>query len=111
MRIKFNCIEDFIHELDKDKDKIERGIVRVNNIISASGFSPAVWNMFVAAECIIGGHVVEYRESCGNLWGHGTETDEKTREKNKELRERLDAALFGLGITDIRGGTIEEAQP
>ncbi len=118
MKIKFSNLKDFIEELEKDKDKIERGIVRVNTATQASKMSLAVHLAYVLAECIIvdfiapgiiSSHIIEYREYCGDLWGKGFESDEKTKNKVKELRSQLDAELARLGITDIRGGTIEEA--
>ncbi len=108
MKIKFSNLKDFIEELEKDKDKVERGIVRVNTATQVSTMSPAIHLTFVLAECIIGNHIIEYREYCGDLWGKGFECDEKTRSKEKALRSQLDAELTRLGITDIRGGTIEE---
>ncbi len=108
MKIKFNSLEDFIHEIEKDRDRIERGIMRVNTITQPSQMSPAFCLLFVQAECIIERHIVEYREWCGDLWGKGFESDDKARAKEKDRREKLDHALARLGITDIRGGTIEE---
>ncbi len=119
MKIKFSNLKDFIEELEKDKDKVERGIVRVNTVTQVSKMSPAVHLVYVLAECIvvdfiapgvISSHIIEYREYCGDLWGKGFECDEKTKSKVKELRSQLDAEFARLGITDIRGGTIEETE-
>lgn len=109
MKIKFNNLKDFIEELEKDKGKIERGIVRVNSMTGVLGMS-AIHTVFVLAECIIADRIISYREYCGDLWGKGLECDEKTKGKEKALRSQLDAELARLGITDVRGGTIEEVE-
>ncbi len=108
MKIKFSNMADFIEELEKDKDRIERGIMRVNTITQASSMSPAIQLVFVTAECIVGDHILSYREYCGDLWGAGFECDEKTKGKERSLRARLNENLARLEINDIRGGQIEE---
>ena len=108
MRIKFSNLVDFIAELEKDKDKIERGIVRVNFERRATKFSPNVSTVFLVAECIIAGHILALRVYCGDLWGIGG-TDEETKLKYSDKHRILEAELTRLGITDIRGGAIEDA--
>ncbi len=108
MKIKFSSVIDFIEELKKDKDKIERGIVRVNFERAGTQFSPNIWNVFLRAECIIAGNIVELRSFCGDLWGHGSMSDDRTKRTFDDKRKQLEEELAGMGITDIRGGAIED---
>lgn len=109
MKIKFSTVEDFLDELKRDKEKIERNIVRVNFERAGTKFSPNIWNVFLRAECIIAGHIVELRSFCGDLWGHGMKADEETKRIFDDRRKHLEEELARLGITDIRGGALEEA--
>ncbi len=108
MKIKFSNPVDFIEELEKDKDKIDRGIVRVNYEQAGTKMSPNIWNVFLRAECIIAGHIVELRSFCGDLWGIGSDSDDQTKRTFDNKRKKLEEELARLGITDIRGGTLEE---
>jgi len=106
MKIQFNSIDDFIEDLRVDREKIERGIVRVNFLTKPLNSTPNVRRQFLIAQCIISGHVVALERYLGDIWGIG-ETDEKTHEKGDELRAALINKLRGMGL-EIRGGMIEE---
>jgi hypothetical protein len=110
MKIKFSNLVDFIEELEKDKDKIERGIVRVNFERVDLTFSPNICHVFIRAECIINRNIIELREFCGDLWGIGSASDDDTKKNYSNKKVNLEEGLHRLGITDIRGGTIEETE-
>ena len=105
--IVFNAVEEFLKELETDKDLIERKIVRLTALYQQSKTVPLRY-LFVVATYKAAGELVEYREHAGDLWGMtNLESDKKAIQKSVELSNRIEEECKRLGL-EVRAGMYKE---
>lgn len=92
---------EFIDELERDVDLIERRIVRLTQVTwpDASG---ALTHARVEAAAIVEGRVVRLVVYCGTLWGVAS-SDEPVRKRASELIDSITASLYSLELEPRAG--------
>jgi hypothetical protein len=100
---RFSDSDEYLTELEDDRELIERGIVRVSKTAAPSvdGTATDVW---VESGAIIAGRAVRLREFCGTLWGVGA--DEQVHGRARELQSWLEGELKRVGL-EVRAGVWE----
>lgn len=104
--VVFNAVEEFLRELETDKDVIERKIVRLANLYQQSKMTPVIRHLFVVATYKAAGEIVEFKQFCGDLWN--MEQDKKVIERGIELQQKIEEACKRLGL-EVRAGMYQEA--
>lgn len=96
--------DEYVEELRRDKELVERGLVRVTESarLDAAG---ALTHVAVVFSAIIEGRVVRLRVFCGSLWGGGA--DEDVQERASELVRKREPQLIDAGL-EIRAGGWEQ---
>ena len=116
MTIRFNVVEEFLDELEKDAagnhgSQIDRGIVRLTNQYTPSRISSAIHHLSVVVTCVVAGavgpgSVVRLDHLCGDVCG-AMEHDQRTIDKATDNAQRIEAKARALGLS-IRAGVIED---
>lgn len=104
--VKFSYADDFLDELEKDKDKVDRGIVRLVYSSTPSKLSPNITHLSVVATALVEGQVYRLECYCGDLWRIEGQ-DEVVHQKGKEVKKAIEDGCARLGL-EVRGGSIEE---
>ena len=102
--IRFNVPEEFLAEVEKDKQGIASKIVRVTNLYRQSTVSPVIRHLFVVATYKVTGEIVRLDYHAGDLWR--MEQDEHTRARAKEATQRIEEACATQGL-ELRAGLYE----
>jgi hypothetical protein len=105
--VVFNALEEFLRELETDKEIIERQIVRLTNLYQQSTMTPAIRSLFVVASYKVRGEVVQLKYYAGDLWN--LDQDKKTLEKSNRLQTHIEEACKGYGL-EVRGGLHKEGE-
>ena len=92
---------EYLAEVERDKDLVERSIVRVAKI-GELDYTTALTEVCVESAAVIEGRVVRLRTYCGSLWGLG-DADEKVHQRASQLVEQLEAGLTDAGL-EVRSG-------
>jgi len=106
--VKFNQVDEFCEELEREQNNIDRGIVRVTNSWQQSKLSSNISHVSVIATCSIKGQIVRLDRYCGDHWGLKSETDEKTMQKAEQAQEEIKVCCVRLNL-DMRAGVLEES--
>jgi len=116
MIVKFNQVEEFCDELRKEKDNIERRIVRLTNLYIPSKLSANIRHAKVLATFLVGAfpgavppvqpQIVRLERYCGDIWEPGG-TDKRALEKAEEVSKKIEAVCQELGL-EVRLGVIED---
>jgi len=101
----FHAVEEFLKELEKDKDLVERKIVRLTNLYQQSQMTPVIRHLFVAATYKVAGEIVQFKQHVGDLWN--AEQDKKPLEKSIELQKHIEEVCKEYGL-EIRAGMYTE---
>jgi hypothetical protein len=104
--IVFSAVEEFLKELETDKDLIERKIVRLTNLYQQSPMTPVIRHLFVAATYKAAGEIVQFTQYIGDLWN--AEQDEKPVEKSIALQQQIEEECTQWGL-EVRAGMYREA--
>ena len=103
--VKFNDPEDFLAELTKDKEKVDRGIVRL-----VYSFNPSTHgittHLSVVATALVGTQLYRLEAYCGDLW-HIEKMDQVTYDQGKQIKGMIEKRCATLGL-EVRGGAITE---
>lgn len=103
--VKFSDPEDFLEELAKDKEKVDRGIVRL-----VYSFNPSTHgittHLSVVATALVGTQLYRLETYCGDLWRIES-PDQPVHEKGSAVKEAIAAGCAKLGL-EVRGGAITE---
>jgi len=105
--VVFHAVEEFLKELETDKDLVERKIVRLTNLYQHSKMTPVIRHLFVAATYKAAGEVVQFKQYIGDLWN--AEQDKKTIKKSIKLQERIEDACKRLGL-EVRAEMYKEKE-
>ena len=104
--VNFSHPEDFLEELEKDKDKVDRGIVRLVYSFTPSKLSPNIQHLSVVATALVAGQVYRLEHYCGDLW-HIESQDNPIHEKGKRIKRLIEERCAALGL-EVQGGAIAE---
>lgn len=107
MKVHFNEPSEFCDELEKDKLKVDRGIVRTTFRFEPSKLSPNIHHVFALASYSVDGQVVEMEKYCGDTWGLHTGEDEKVHDRANNYIKTVESACQ-LCKLEMRAGTLEE---
>lgn len=75
--VKFNDIEEFCAEMEKDASDIERRIVRTTTMTRTSSLSPNIRHIIALATYSVDGQVIRLESYCGDLWGVNQDQDKQ----------------------------------
>ena len=104
MRVLFNDVDEFLTELERERESVKRRIVRVTHLLrSLPGL--AVTSMSVVATFECKGDVVRFESRVGHLWGVEHQ-DEPVKARAEATRAAIDAACERLGL-EVRPGVLE----
>ena len=102
--VKFNDTDEFIEELRRDADAVDRKVLRLTFRYRLVDPSP-MQSMAVVASAVIAGHVVELEDRCGTFFQQTREADE-VRAAAKKRADAIRVAAEELGL-EVRSGVFE----
>lgn len=105
LRARFTDPGEYLEELERDRELVERKIVRVTKIATPAGPDNVLTAVLVRAGAIVEGRPVIFEQHCGHLWQHAD--DVKVQDRATRLVEVLEAGLAALEL-EARGGYLEE---
>ena len=106
MLVYFNVVDEFLTELERDRDEVGRGIVRVTHQFRRLHHGTAT-ALSIIATFERAGDVVMLEALAGVLWDVPTQ-DEPVKAHAEATREAIDAACERLGL-EVRGGVLKDA--
>ena len=104
--VQFSDPEDFLAELEKDKEKVDRNLVRLVYQSTPSRMSPNIQHLSVLATALVAGQVYRLEAYCGDLWRIESQ-DQPVYDKGKKVKEQIASGCAKLGL-EVRGGVIGE---
>lgn len=104
--VKFSHPDDFLEELERDKEKVDRGIVRLVYSFTASKLSPNIQHLSVVATALVAGQVYRLEAYCGDLW-RIEDQDQPVHDKGMSVKKQIEYGCARLGL-EVRGGAIAE---
>jgi len=104
--VRFNVYDEFLAELTKDIELVDRRIVRITNLYQGSTVSPSLKHLSVVATAKVGVDIVRLDVYCGDVWGLNTQHNDVTRKKAQDIQHRITQAGAQLGF-EIRAGILE----
>jgi len=104
--IRFCVLEEFLDELEKDADQVERGIVRLTNRYRPRQDISAVRFLSVVATARVGQDILRLEVPCGQLFGIDPH-DKEAVEKAEAIRGIIRRTCERLGL-EVRAGVLEE---
>lgn len=107
MKVQFNEVEEFMEELDKDKTKIDRGIIRTTiRYVNTTG-SPNIKSVIACSTYSVEGQVIELNEYCGDVWGLNNELDKAVVNIAEKFMTLIEETATEYGL-DLRHGILED---
>lgn len=104
MKVKFNITEEFIEEMKKDRDEIERAIIRLTTLKSYSEKTPGLYLISVISTYRRGDEIIELKKFCGDVFGK--EDAAEVWERVQQVYTEIEKAAKELGL-EIRPGVYE----
>jgi len=104
--VRFNVYDEFLAELTKDIELVDRRIVRITNLCQGSTVSSSLKHLSVVATAKVGVDIVRLDVYCGDVWGLNTQHNDVTRKKAQDIQHRITQAGAQLGF-EIRAGILE----
>ena len=104
--VNFSHPEDFLEELEKDKDQVDRGIVRLVYSFTPSKLSSNISHLSVLATALVAGQVYRLEHYCGDLWRIESQ-DKPVHDKGTRIKRLIEERCAALGL-EVRGGAIQE---
>ncbi len=108
MLVKFNDPGEFVEELKKDVELVDRRLVRITGLYRQV-MGPAVRDYSVVATARVGSDLYRLEKYIGQLWGLKAEDDKLVLRKGEEVKDQLDLACVELGLS-VRAGLLEDAK-
>lgn len=102
VRVKFNDLAEFFEEVRKDRDRIDRGILRLT--VRRRYAQPFV-HVAVVASAVIGNTVVHLEQRIGEAF-FGDEKADGLTTKTQAALDKLTEEAKGLGL-EVRAGVYE----
>lgn len=107
--VRFSDRDELMAELAKSKQEIDRGIVRVTNLLRPGRLTPTVRTMSVVVTAAVRGQLIRFERYMGQLWGQGFEDRDKiVADAGHKIVEKISAECAALGL-DVRAGILEDA--
>ncbi len=103
--VTFARSSEFLEELEKDADQVDRGIVRVTFLWTPTKQTPNIDHVSLSASCTVQGQLVKLVEPLGLHW-YPPAPDSGVMETGKEKRDQLTAKLEEFGL-EVRSGVFE----
>lgn len=107
MLVRFNEPSEFISELGKDVELVDRRLVRITGLYRQ--VMGAVRDYSVVATAKVGPDLYRLEKYVGQLWGLKAEADKEVLRKGEEVKDQLDLACVELGLA-VRAGLLENAK-
>ena len=110
--VKFNVVDEFIAELEKEIGpgfcNIERGIVRVSYLNRETAVSPNIRHLLVVATAkLFTGDIMRLQSYCGQIWNM-EDQDKPVLQNAEEKLNKIREACQKLGL-EVRAGAFEES--
>ena len=105
--VVFHAVEEFLKELEMDKEVVERKIVRLTNLYQQSQMTPVIRHLFVAATYKAAGEIVQCEQYVGDLWNMAS--DKKAIEKGIDLQKQVEEACQRYGL-EVRAGMYSDKE-
>lgn len=111
MKVKFNQVEEFCAELEKDAEGgvIDRRIVRCSSLWEASKLSLNIHHVSFLATYSVREEVIELRRYCGDIWRINQENDKKVLDKAEQIGKIIEEVCRRHKL-EVRAGYIEEKE-
>ena len=103
--VLFSDPEEFLTELTRDRDLVDRRIVRLQSLGLRSGIT-SIHFLTVVATTRVGQDVIRLERLCGGLCG-AAESDQRVTEMTEAVRQELESGCARLGL-EVRSGVLEE---
>lgn len=105
LRVRFTEPDEFLAELQRDRDVVERRIVRVTKTVRPL-MNGTIHRVAVEASAIVEGRPLLFAQQIGDLWGQAR--DVEVQERAAALIDVLEAGILELEL-EARPGFLEEA--
>lgn len=105
LSVRFTEPAEYLAELKRDRDLVERGIIRVALVQHAAGPAGVLIRLRVVAGAIVEGRPVIFERIIGDLWGQQA-ADAEVLERAQRIKGELEDGLIDLGL-EVRGGTLD----
>mgnify|MGYP001592156555 CR=1 FL=1 len=101
--VRFNLVEEFLEELEKDKEIVERKIVRITSLFTQTKDFP-IKHLSVVASYKVAGELVRLKVFCGQIWE--SEHDKEVIDKARQIRNRIEKTCQEFTL-EVRAGIYE----
>lgn len=108
LKVRFNMVDEFCEEMKKDKDIIDRKIIRVTQSFTPSHMTPNIRIVEVLASYSVSGQIVRLEKRCGEFWGVNTKSDQDVIDKADEVMKIIKDKAAKAGL-QVRAGVLEES--
>jgi hypothetical protein len=105
MKVQFHDVGEFLTELEKDREHVDRAIVRVTCLHTSHAELPIIY-VSVVATANISGYVIRLDKRAGNYMHHAQTDREEVRQRADQIAGALQNKLESLGL-EIRTGILE----
>ena len=103
MKVQFHAVEEFLAEITKEREQVDRRILRVTVL---RRFHDPFVHVFLLATAVIGGTIVRLDHRLGECFAMDTTATAGIGKKAEELMARLDREAQQLGL-EVRAGVFE----
>ncbi|MCI0462771.1 MAG: hypothetical protein L0Z62_37970 [Gemmataceae bacterium] len=103
MKVQFHAVEEFLAEIARDKEQIDRGILRISIL---RRFHDPFVHLFLLATAVVGGIVVRLDQRLGECFAADAAASAGIGKKGEELMARLGREAEQLGL-EVRAGFFE----
>ena len=103
--VDFDNAAEFLAELEKDRQYVDRGIVRISQWRPPVG-TGLIQCLSVTATARVGPDIYRYHVFCGALCGI-PESDQRALDQQTEVLSGLKVGCTNLGL-DVRAGELKE---
>jgi hypothetical protein len=114
--VRFSDPREFLEELAKDREHIERRIVRLTNFYRPSQRVPSIQHLSVVATARVGRDIIRLEVYCGDLWHLDLSActaqagrDQPVLDRAKAIHTTIEEGCARLGL-EVRAGMIAESR-
>jgi len=104
--VRFNAVEEFLAEIEKDAGQVERMIVRLTKTFRSLPIG--MTEVAVVATAIVAGRLVRLKRPMGSVFSIGAPTsiDRSLLERADSIAKDIEQRVLIIGL-DVRDGTYE----
>jgi hypothetical protein len=107
MKVRFSVVEEFLADLEAEKDHIEDSIVRLTYQYEQSTSVPFIYHMRIVAGVVVRGKLVYLKQACGDVWqGQGAAPDTQAKDRAAAIAAQIEAKAASLNLS-VRHGVFE----